>query len=293
MARKNDIDPVTYKDISQYPEYKTLDKVLDCASCNEHGCPCKKKVPKSLYDCNKYSKNINTALIAMTTIFVIIAAIFTITKFPVFNSSGSLLTFWIVMIALVFTLMIAVEVIKIFIKKRYIRQEEKRRADYDEAKAKVEKDFEDRVKEEEKKNKDILAAKRLVAKFKALKPQFKYMHDFAADDIDVTVSEKYEEFCTVLSEVTDMLRQEVFGNDRVSHFYHIYLTEFYSVVNDYVTDERYDVMKDEDKQKMVSGFEVLLGKTKEIGDAVKNEDQSELMIKLDTILSIFENGNEK
>lgn len=288
MARKNNIDPVTYEDISQYPEYKTLDKVLDCANCSERGCPCKKKVPKSLYDCLKYSKNINTALIVMTTIIVIVAAIVAITKFPVFASSGSLITFWIIMIALVFTLMIVMEVVKVFIKKRYVRQENKRKEDYDEAKAKLQKDFEDRVKEEEKKNKDILAAKRLVAKFEALRPQFKHMADFAADEIDTLVANKYREFCSVLKEVTETLKQEVFGNDRVSHFYHIYLTEFYSVVADYVEDERYDIMVEEDKKKMASAFDVLLKKTKEIGNAVKTESESEIMIKLDTILSVFE-----
>lgn len=288
MARKNNIDPVTYDDISQYPEYKTLDKVLDCASCSERSCPCKKKVPKSLYDCQKYSKNINTALIVMTTIIVIVAAIVAITNFSVFASSGSLITFWIIMIALVFTLMIIMEVVKVFIKKRYVRQENKRKEDYEEAKAKLQKDFEDRVKEEEKKNKDILAAKRLVAKFDALRPQFNQMSTLAAEDIDSIVAEKYREFYSVLNDVTGTLKQEVFGNDRVSHFYHIYLTEFYSVVADYVADERYQIMKAEDKQKMISAFDVLLKKTKEIGNAVKNENESELMIKLDTILSVFE-----
>lgn len=291
MARKNSIDPVTYDDISKYPEYKTLDKVLDCASCSERDCPCKRKVPKSLYDCKKYSKNINTALIVMTTIIVIIAAIVAITKFPVFASSGSLITFWIIMIALVFTLMILMEVVKVFIKKRYVRQENKRKEDYDETKAKLQKDFEDRVKEEEKKNKDILAAKRLVAKFEALSPKFNNMFNLSADAIDTAVAEKYREFYSVLSEVTATLKQEVFGNDRVSHFYHIYLTEFYSVVADYVADDRYKGMKNEDKQKMISAFDVLLKKTKEIGNAVKTEDESELMIKLDTILGVFEGNN--
>lgn len=288
MARKNNINPVTYDDISQYPEYKTLDKVLDCANCSERNCPCKKKVPKSLYDCMKYSKNINTALIVMTTIIVIVAAIVAITNFPVFASSGSLITFWIIMIALVFTLMIAMEVVKVFIKKHYVRQETKRKEDHDEREAKLKKDFEDRVKEEEKKNKDILAAKRLVAKFGDLHSQFDKMLDLKAEGIDVQVGNKYREFYSVLTEVTDALNQSVFGNDRVSHFYHIYLTEFYSVVSDYVDNERYKFMKNEDKQKMISAFDVLIKKTKEIGNAVKNEDESELMIKLDTILSVFE-----